>query len=185
MRRNLEHIVRFEAGHDCIKFECRHGAKDCYPGSEGSHGRNGVGIRFVSKGPEGAIQFLIYSGWMPQYSEPGKTGSRFIREWGSMMMPADLGYHSKTPQYEAQNAIDQDCEYCDGQPCYYDGSSLNASDAMYALVNGGGEALWKFLDAYYATVFDGADYPVPAEYPMPPRQRKAQEKAAEKRRGEE
>ena len=64
------------------------------------------------------------------------------------------------------------CEYCDGKPCYYDGSGLNANDAMYALVNGGDVALWSFLDAYYAHIFDGKDYPKPAEYPKPLRKEK-------------
>jgi hypothetical protein len=41
---------------------------------------------------------------------------------------------------------------------------------MYALVNGGGDALWAFLDAYYAATFDGGKYPAPAEFQMPPRE---------------
>jgi hypothetical protein len=41
---------------------------------------------------------------------------------------------------------------------------------MYALVNGGGEALWAFLDAYYAATFDEGKYPTPAEFKMPPRE---------------
>ena len=81
-------------------------------------------------------------------------------------MPADLGCYSKTPHYDGQTPIENSCEYCDGQPCYYDGSGLNASDAMYSLVNGGEAALWKFLDDYYSSVFLGGEYPKPFEYPM-------------------
>jgi hypothetical protein len=85
-------------------------------------------------------------------------------------MPAELWYHAKQPQYEGQEPIDDCCEFCDGQPCYYEGSGLNANNAMYALVNGGGDALWAFLDAYYAATFDGGKYPAPAEFKMPPRE---------------
>jgi len=165
--RKLEHIARFEGGHDCIKFECVHGSKNCKPGSGGSHGRHGMNIRFVSKGEAGAIQFLIYTGWMPQFAKRDEIGFRDVRDWGGHMMPADLGYHSKEPRHDGQEPICQACEYCDGQPCYYDGSGLNANDAMYALVNGGEAALWDFLDAYYETTFHDAPYQGPAEFRMP------------------
>ena len=92
------------------------------------------------------------------------------------MVPFDLGYHSKTPMYDDHDSIVESCEFCDGQPCYYDGSGLNANDAMYALVNGGDEALWSFLDAYYNSVFFGGEYPQPAEYQKKPRQENRNER---------
>lgn len=165
----MEHITRFEAGHDCINFECKYGSPTCNPGEGGSHGRHGLSIKFIAKGEAGAVQFVLYTGWLPQYAQPSYIGTRQVSNWGISMMPADLGYHSKKPHYEEQEPISEACEFCDNQPCYYDGSSLNAYDAMYALVNGGDDALWSFLDAYYATVFDDAKYPSPAEYPVTPR----------------
>lgn len=165
----MEHIVRLESGYDCITFECCNRSKKCFPGSGGSHGRHGLSMRFVSKGELGAVQFLLYTGWTPQYSKEDRIGARRIHDWGRGAMPADLGYHSKTPRYEGHTIADQSCEFCDGQQCYYDGSGLNASDAMYALVNGGDSALWAFLDAYYNTVFEDCEYPKPAEYKMPSR----------------
>ena len=165
----MEHIIRFERGYDCIKFECVHGSKNCKPGSGGSHGIHGLNIRFISKGDAGAVQFLLYTGWTPQYAEESSIVFRSIRDCGRNMMPADLGFHSKTKRYDDQEPVDSSCEFCDGQPCYYDGSGLNASDAMYALVNGGDAALWSFLDAYYQCVFNGGEYPKPAEYSMPMR----------------
>jgi hypothetical protein len=166
----MEHIVRFEGGYDCILFECTYGSKDCKPGSGGSHGRHGLNIRFVSKGDAGAVQFLLYTGWTPQHASPSSIGVRDVRDWGGQhMMPADLGYHSKTPRYDGQEPIDKACEFCGGQPCYYDGSRLNANDAMYALVNGGDAALWAFLDAYYDATFKDGPYPTPAEFKTTPR----------------
>lgn len=170
MKPKMKHLVRLESGYDCIKFECTNKSESCVPGSGGSHGRHGLTIRFVTKGPMGAVQFLLYTGWLPQYVKESGIGARYIRDWGGMQpLPADLGYHSKKPLHEGQQPTDKACMFCDGLPCYYDGSGLNASDAMYALVNRGGKALWDFLDAYYRTVFEGAEYPVPAEYKMPRR----------------
>jgi hypothetical protein len=167
----MEHIIKFEQGYDCITFECVHGSKQCIPGGGGSHGRHGLSIRFVSKGDSGAVQFLLYTGWLPQFAEPSNIGCRNVRDWGNSVMPADLGYHSKAPKYEGQDPIDKACEFCDGQPCYYDGSGLNSYDAMYALVNGGEDALWIFLDSYYQNVFGEGEYPKPAEYSKPLRNR--------------
>jgi hypothetical protein len=162
----MEHIVRFERGFDCIKFECAWGRDMCKPGTGGSHGRHGLNIRFVVKGDDGAVQFLLYTGWTPQHATPSDI---FVRDcnWSGTPFPADLGYHSKTPHFEGHEPSIESCEFCDGKPCYCDGSILNANDAMYALVNGGEDALWEFLDAYYESVFNGADYPQPAEYKMP------------------
>lgn len=163
----LEHIVRFEPGYDCIKFECICGSKDCKPNSGGSHGRSGLSIRFVAKGEAGAVQFLLCTGWLPQHAMSSPISIWGIREWGGHVMPRDLGYHSKTPRCDGQAVIDSACEWCDGQPCYYDGSGLNAYDAMYALVNGGGDALWAFLDGYYDATFNDGAFPKPAEFKMP------------------
>jgi len=170
----MEHLVKFEAGYDCIRFECKHGSSDCAPGKGGSHGIHGLSIRFVSKGEKGAVQFLIYTGWLPQKVEKDKIGNMYISEWGLQhgLIPADLGYHSKVPMYEGHTMISENCDLCDGNPCYYDGSGLNAVDAMYTLVNAGDEALWKFLDQYYLSVFENGKYPQPKEYPMPFRKEK-------------
>jgi len=166
----MKHLVEFNSGFDCIRFECVNQDSHCHPGSPGSHGRHGLSIRFVVKGDAGAVQFIIWTGWLPQFAVPSSIGVINVNDWTSgILMPADLGYHSKTPQYDGQNPIELACPYCDGQPCYYDGSSLNANDAMYTLVNGGGDALWTFLDAYYEAIFNDGPYPKVAEYPMPPR----------------
>lgn len=175
----MEHIIRFEQGHDCIKFECRWGRKDCRPGGGGSHGVSGMSIRFVAKGDDGAVQFVISTGWLPQHATKNRIGYRGVGEWCSSMSnyfpsPSDLGFHSKTPRYDGHEPIDDSCEFCDGEPCYYDGSGLNAADAMYALVNGGEEALWEFLEAYYDCVFGTGTYPEPAEYPYAPRKKPAE-----------
>jgi len=166
----VERIVRFEAGYDCMTFECKFKSDRCIPNQGGSHGKHGITIRFVVKGEAGAIQFCIYTGWMPQHAKVS-LGSRYVSDWsdGCKVMPADIGYHSKKPMYEGQTSVTESCEFCDGEPCYYDGSSLNAQNPMYTLVNRGGEALWEYLEQYYRATFEGGEYPEEMEYPMPVR----------------
>lgn len=158
-----EHIIAWEPGYDCGKFECRWDKKDCHRGGDGFHGRHGLGIRFVSKGPLGAVQFHIHAGWLPM--EVTSWERRPITV-DATVMPTDLGVHAKEPQYEGQSPMDKDCTYTDG-PCYYDGCSLNAWDPYTALVNGGIDALWKFLDEYYECAFHDEEYPTPAAYMKP------------------
>jgi hypothetical protein len=123
-------------------------------------------IQFVSKGPDGAVSFTLFTGWLPQYAKKDSIGYIGIRDWAgyAQPIPAGLDYHSKVARYEGQGRATDSCEYCDGAPCYSDGSGLNSNDAMYSLVNGGDAALWAFMDEYYESVFNGAPYPKPSEY---------------------
>lgn len=167
----MEHKVAFVPGYDCIKFECLWGHRDCAPGSGGSHGKGGLKIHFVTKGDLGAIEFILGTGWYPQFAIPSNIETRYC-EWGGEAYPYTIGYHSKTPMYDDHEVSAMKCEYLDGKPCYSGESNLRSYDAMYALVNGGEEALWGFLDAYYEHMFRGAANPQPAEYTMSPRARK-------------
>ncbi len=161
----LQRIVGFEQGYNCIKFECVCDSSSCKPGSGGSHGIRGLSIHFLVKGRAGAVQFSMSTGWLPQRINPSSIGSLNFSIKDSSPYASDLGYHSKKPQYEGQESIQDDCEFCDGQPCYYDGSGLNANDAFYTLLNTGDKGLWAFLEGYYASVFEGEDYPTILEYP--------------------
>lgn len=162
----MKHIVKFTNGHDCIRFKCINDSERCFPGSGGSHGVHGLNITFISKGSDGAVQFVLYTGWLPFYQKADNIGSRYY-DIKASAMPADLGYHSKVPMYEGQSKVGESCEYCDGAPCYYDGSGLAAYDAFYTLVNGGDVALWKYLDKYYNARFKGGKYPEVTEYCKP------------------
>lgn len=170
----LQHLTFFERGHDCINFECVHDSPRCKPNEGGSHGVHGLQIRFVVKGEEGAVQFLLFTSWIPRHEDATSCGL-YVSNWGYghnsalNTLPADLGYHSRTPMYEGHESR-HNCEHLDGAPCYYDGSGLNAQEAMYTLVNGGGDALWTYLEHYYAYIFRGGEYPVRVEYDKPKRQ---------------
>lgn len=161
----MEHIVRFDAGHDCINFECKYGSKKCVPDSGRTHGAHGLNITFIVKGIHGAVCFVIYTGWFPKFAKPSDINYRYVHNWNNVpTLPATLCYHSKKPLYDDQQITEYNCELCDGEPCYYDSSSLNSNDAMYSLVNAGDEALWNFLDEYYLSVFCNTKYPEPEEY---------------------
>lgn len=98
-------------------------------------------------------------------------------------MPADLGCHSPKPLYEGQlpmgaERFDWDkketlhgetgdieiptrvktdtftpCEYLDGGPCYYDGSTLNAERIFNVLIAEGSAGVWRELRKYYEEIF--------------------------------
>jgi hypothetical protein len=121
------------------------------PNPAKNYGIHGVELRFVLRGPAGAVQFLLYTNWMLPHVEKdldSKHGSHSLCH----PLPADLGYHSLRPMYESQEA-QPGCPYLDGKPCYYDGSGLNAKRVYDVMVAEGGDAMWKELEAYYAATF--------------------------------
>lgn len=125
----LERIVRFEPGYDRR--------------AEG-YGIHGVNLRMVLKGEKGAVQFLLFTNWMPDSVDadyPTLTP-----------MPADFGYHAKVSQYDGQEMLDENCEFTGG-PCYYAGSGLNAERIFRLLRHKGGEAAWGALEEYYGGIF--------------------------------
>lgn len=120
------------------------------------YGIHGVELRMVLKGPEGAVQFLLYTNWHLAHVQ------KELDEWvdshyphlSCHPLPADLGYHSPVPRFEGHALINDDpCPYLDGKPCYYDGSGLNAKQIYKVLVEEGGEAVWRELEYFYHKVF--------------------------------
>jgi hypothetical protein len=163
MAREFQRLVEFSPAYD--------------HGREG--GCHGVELRMVLKGPEGAVQFLLFTNWMlPETRE----------KWGPLPsdhpcvrpMPVDLGYHSPKPMYEGQEPMRHIykfpkfptnfetweggepgvygdpviCPYLDGDvPCYYDGSGLNAEPVFERLLREGSDGVWAVLEEYYEQVF--------------------------------
>lgn len=144
------------------------------------YGIHGVQMRFVVKGPLGAVQFLLYTNWqlphVRQECEKRGCGSYCLNK----PMAADLGYHSPAPRYEGQEPIGSTkvkwvdgkigerglkvpeseptgtftpCPYLDGKPCYYDGSGLNAERIFDVLTAEGDVGVWRELEAYYHETF--------------------------------
>lgn len=145
---NFEQVVEFGAAHDCMRIQpCKFGSTACQPNAGGSHGIGSVDMRMVLKGPLGAVQFVLYTGW-------------YLDETPRLRplepMAADLGYHSPKPRYESQYSMGP-CTYLNDEPCFYDGSSLNAEEPWRILRYEGGDAVWAYLREYYADIFERAE----------------------------
>lgn len=140
-------------------------------------GIHGVEIRFVVSNEVGAVQFVLYTSWQLPHVTRELMGRHYAPSggdphWMERPMPADLGYHSPTPQYEGHTTASESCEYLGGRPCYYDGSSLAAERVFHVLLGEGDVGVWKLLEARHADQFGTATVPfsealgsVPSEAP--------------------
>ncbi len=116
-----------------------------------NYGIHGVKIRFILTGDKGVVQFLLYTNWHL---------SHVLNELGGAYeapMPADLGYHSPVPIREGQTLMTDSCEYLDGKPCYYDGSTTAADRLWDVLRERGDEGVWQELEGYYGQVFGATE----------------------------
>lgn len=119
-----------------------------------NYGIHGMDLRFVLIGPEGAVQFLVFTGLhLPHVRKELFAKRQVRRETYDLDAPmgADIGYHAKHPHYEGQT--EYDCEYIEGGKCYYDGSGLQAEEFMPEFLGGGDEAVWTMLAERYADLF--------------------------------
>lgn len=70
-----------------------------------NYGIHGMEIRFVLRGPLGAVQFLLFTNWMMPHIAKKYEHSKECTKYDfctNRPMPADLGYHSLKPTYEGQ-----------------------------------------------------------------------------------
>jgi hypothetical protein len=127
------------------------------PDPSKNYGIHGVSCRFILKGEEGAVQFLLFTNWqLPHVQEEMNARMSPGRAVLYNPMPADLGYHSLKPTYEGQELAQESCPYLDGKPCYYDGSGLNAERVYVRLLEEGSDGVWAALEQYYEEVFKEA-----------------------------
>jgi hypothetical protein len=133
-----------------------------------NYGIHGVEIRFVLRGPKGATQFLLSTNWQlphvtKEFLQRPYDAIGGDPHWMERPMPADLGYHSYTPQYDGQPQ-----RKCDVLPetdhCYYDGSTLMAEPVYHRLLAEGDAGVWSALEAHYHRLFDEGDNGV-ADHP--------------------
>ena len=125
-----------------------------------NYGISSVDLKFMLYGDRGVIQFVIYTGWhLPevQVELDGRAPRKPFPYLSHQPMAADLGYHSPVPMYEGQEVVSDNCEYLDGAPCYYDGSSLAADRVFDCLRREGDEGVWRELEATYADRFGLAE----------------------------
>jgi hypothetical protein len=90
-----------------------------------NYGIHGLDIWFILSGPLGAVQFgVTFPQYLPHVRDELAAKSYPYLE---RIQGFDVGYHAPKPQYENQAAMD-DCDLIEGGKCFYDGSSLRASE---------------------------------------------------------
>ena len=174
---NLEREIRFEPGYDYTEEDAKGP-----PGK--ARGVHGLQIRWLLKGEDGTVQFLLYTDWLPTDVEAGPWGPIFSRRKreeraqrspsmlaGMFPMCADLGYHWRWPTYEDQ-AFHGECDALKGGgDCYYDGSGMAAEKVGALMVVGGSDAVWTHLQDYYYELQHDANelrFPTPKALPVGP-----------------
>ena len=146
----FERIVKFEPAYDRRN-----------PDSSKDYGIGAMRIRFVLRGPKGAIQFLIGTDWYPFAIQPEIDAKKHA--WDRANPPIrhrvrpngwDVGYHSPKPMYKGQETITKTCPDLADQPCYYDGSGLRADEWIKdILLPQGSDGVWQALETEYHVLF--------------------------------
>jgi len=120
-----------------------------------NYGISSMRIWFILKGSRGAVQVLIgtklyLTSVVKEYQR--KNIDLFEDETFTCW---DVGYHSPKPMFEGQEICDNECKALDGEPCYYDGSSLIGDElGLHKLFEEQGEEpIWEFLEKEYYEVF--------------------------------
>lgn len=121
------------------------------PDPNKNYGIHGVNIIFSVKGDEGVVTFVLFTNW--QLPSIDKEKGIDILCKIDHPVPADLGFHSKKKQY-AQHNCSGECEYLDGENCYYDGTSLGAKNVFDILKEKGDEGVFKYLEDKYKTYYN-------------------------------
>lgn len=117
-----------------------------------SYGQHGMEITWLLRGPNGVIQFEMFTGWVPGLD-------RHADHLVHAPMGADLGYHTRFPQYDGQDAMTETCDYLDG-PCYYDGSGLMADDLLREFLIHGEQVIWdRLAERHDALQSESGRYP--------------------------
>lgn len=136
---DLERIVQFIPA-----FDKRH------PDPKKDYGIGQMRVRFVLKGKAGAVQFVAGTGLYLKHvaAELWARHSEYNPFGGDGW---DIGYHAYTPRWEGQTPM-KDCDIL-GCDCYYDGTSLGASEFFPEFLEGGEKVVWKMLEERYADTF--------------------------------
>jgi len=126
-----EQVGEFERHIDIVPAYDKRGA---------GYGRHCADMFFVLKGPNGAVDLHVFTGWeLPRLRDdpgPGAVG-------------AYLRFHSPKPQYQGDVVSVEACACLDGKPCYCGVTSMGAEPVFDILVEQGLEALWAEMERLY------------------------------------
>ena len=138
------------------KFLCHPAYDKRNPDPKKNYGIHGVTMCFYVVGDKGAVSFVLFTNWyLPEVQEEMDKNplNPSISYFAHKPLPADLGYHSKTPMWEGQESMGE-CDFLDGAPCYYDGTSIGAADVFEILLRDGSDGIWKELEERYQLHFE-------------------------------
>jgi len=125
--------------------------RDPNPGK--NYGIGDCSLFMVLKGDLGAVSFTAFTNWyLPhvfiESLDYDRQARKSIRPKGAF-----LSYHSPLPlnDYEEDHPF-HECEWIGGK-CFGDGSDLQAEPVFDLLVREGSDAVWKYLEQYYVSIF--------------------------------
>lgn len=123
-----------------------------HPDPARNYGIGSATMSFYVSSPLGVVQLVIGMGWYLEHAVEE------FKHKGTELRPKayDLGYHSPRPMYEGQKPRPA-CPHLNGQPCYYDGTTLGAVGPFKLLITQGLDALWEFLEAEHRRWFPTND----------------------------
>lgn len=139
-----EESVQFTPGYNCSDRSMQ------------GHGVHGMEVRWLLRGPKGAVWLCMFTRWTPGDLHPGHGMPPDSRMLAQDLLPsgAGLGYHARDPQYEGQ-AIDRaECDVI-GAPCYGDMSFCGADEPVERFVAEGEQVIWDALESAYADLKTG------------------------------
>jgi hypothetical protein len=125
------------------------------PDPKKDYGHGCVHLRFLLRGPKGAVTWLVLTGWyldstLEEWKKNGYTPSG--PDGGA------ISYHSPVPVHDWQ---DKDYEgSCDVIPegrCYSDASFIAGDDLFKLFVEKGEEAVWEKLEEWYNSELERQD----------------------------
>ena len=113
-----------------------------------NYGTHGAEMQWYLTGPNGVIQFIVFTSWHLTHVQKELDEKPINHNYPHITCgptAANIGYHARIPQYEGQTLLANECKRLNGDPCYYDGSGLNAKPILQTLISDGEEAVWKAM----------------------------------------
>lgn len=133
-----------------MSLERRFEVQPAFDRTAEGYGVHGAEMRWYVIGPQGAIQFVLFTNWHLPHVQ-ARLDARMDSQFPHLSchpQPADIGYHSFKPRYEGQQILQKNCHLLNAS-CYYDGSSLQAEEFYQTLITKGLDALWEALEKRY------------------------------------
>jgi hypothetical protein len=132
-----------------------------YDRRDEGYGIGSVIFRAILKGPQGAVTFVLFTNW----NLPHVQRELDAKDVHFDPIPVSVGCHSRTPLRESDEPSRENCEYLDGDPCYYEEYPFGTADKIYQyLLTEGDAGMWKQLTAIYIKEF-GLDVQYVILYP--------------------